>query len=158
MQIHALRLIQWQACGTRGLVALLVLLFQLACGAAVPPEPGTGGAPSATNAPAKASVPQCWSDCQCQRGFYCDNRGQCSDLDFSPHYPPTSCFASCQCPGSAPTCTFQGNYFGECTAPASTCQSDCDCGQAAICNRNTRRCELTFGPYPECRCDQHCPN
>ena len=24
MQIHALRLIQWQACGTRGLVALLV--------------------------------------------------------------------------------------------------------------------------------------
>lgn len=101
----------------------------------------------------------CYNACNCTRGLLCQKlpgqqKGICSALNFSPPPPPSTCYASCQCPfGQA--CEFNGSTYGVCRAPKATCTSDCDCGVAYVCADG--ECQPDFGPFPACRCDKHCP-
>lgn len=101
---------------------------------------------------------QCSNTCNCELGSSCAlglNPPICVPFGFGPYPPFTPCYATCQCP-SDQTCFFvSGSNYGECTSAPKSCNSDCDCGVAYKCINN--RCSGTFGPYPECRCDRHCP-
>ena len=103
----------------------------------------------------------CRFDCDCQLGFYCDNslpKPTCQADEFGPPPAYTPCYGSCQCSPWGQTCVYNGSYsFGECQSPPASCSSDCDCGVAYTCDMNIYQCISDFGPYPECRCDKHCP-
>lgn len=102
----------------------------------------------------------CNNTCSCQLGLYCE-LGTCTYDMFGggPPPPSTACFESCQC-SSTQTCIFGTNstrkYYGACQYAPTYCSSNCDCGRAAVCVNG--KCSVDFGPYPECRCNKHCPS
>lgn len=111
--------------------------------------------------PATSSI-RCWSDCQCQLGSYCliahgASEGNCAPWMWS--FSRDVCFGSCQCdyPNYCAFSVGSGYNAGQCTPPTKYCSSDCSCGVSQVCSRLTRRCETTFGPFPQCRCAEHCP-
>jgi len=103
----------------------------------------------------------CRNPCNCKLGLFCSSAsGTCQPYLFGPP-PPAPCYASCQCPARQ-SCVFSGNPFGSCESPPRNCASDCDCGVAFVCHIDPGdtegRCTSDFSPFPQCRCDKHCPS
>jgi hypothetical protein len=94
---------------------------------------------------APASAQSCYSDCDCDPADRC-YQGQCS-IDFGPH-------PQCKCDNHCPYGQVCDN--GLCEWPAAGCSSDCDCQPTQRCNLSNGSCEPDFGPYPQCKCDNHC--
>jgi hypothetical protein len=102
----------------------------------------------------------CAGNCSCKEGLSCQKEpgaytGTCVSFMFGPPPPKPPCYGSCQCTNRK-TCVFPANSsFGSCESPPASCTSDCDCGVAFVCSAG--QCTSTFGPFPACRCDKHCP-
>jgi hypothetical protein len=92
----------------------------------------------------EASSALCSVDCDCPIGTYCNlYRHQCRAV---PNQPEV-CSADCQC-SSGLSC-----IDGACQVPGA-CVNDCDCPVTHVCYNN--HCAADFGPFPACRCDNHC--
>lgn len=103
----------------------------------------------------------CNTSCQCQLGTECkltaNGSKTCQSLDLfaSPLPPYTPCALSCQCPYGQ-SCFFRSwDKYGECKPGKTLCTSPCDCGIHGTCVNG--KCQLAFGPFPQCACSKNCP-
>jgi hypothetical protein len=109
---------------------------------------------------AELALTTCTGNCSCPLGSYCSKEptaysGTCTPWTFGPMPPKPPCFGSCQCSNRQTCVYYPGLTFGACQSPPTSCSSDCDCGVSFVCSGGT--CTSTFGPFPACRCDKHCP-